>query len=188
MALREHVLPVLASYPELHVWSAGCSTGPEVWSLAISLEEAGLLERTTIHATDLNSEALAKAQNGVCPAGDLKDWTANYQKAGGARSFSDYYTAAYGLASIRRDLLEGVVFAQHNLATDSVFGEMHLVLCRNVMIYFGQALRARALGLFDRSLTRRGFLVVGNRETLRFSPLEDRYEPVALRERVYRKR
>lgn len=186
--LREQVLPVLASYPEVRVWSAGCSTGEEVWSLAICLHEAGLLSRARVHATDLDAGALARAAEAVRPAADAQAWTAAYQRSGGSESFGDYYTSAYGLASIRPELLERVVFAQHNLATDSSFGRMHLILCRNVMIYFGQDLRARALGLFDGSLVRRGFLAVGGRETLRFSPIADGYEPVTPDARLYRKK
>ncbi|GAB2861417.1 chemotaxis protein CheR [Pseudoduganella ginsengisoli] len=186
-ALREHVLPVLSTYPSLKVWVAGCSTGEEVFSLAILLKEEGLLERTIIYATDINPASLDKARKGVFPLDAMRGYTANYQAAGGKRAFSDYYTAAYNAARIDRSLCDNVTFADHSLATDSVFAETHLISCRNVLIYFKKALQERAFGLFRESLCHRGFLGLGSKETLDFSILRPRFEDVARRERIYRK-
>lgn len=186
-ALREHVLPVLSTYPSLKVWVAGCSTGEEVLSLAILLKEEGLLERTIIYATDINPVSLEKARKGVFPLDAMRGYTANYQAAGGKRAFSDYYTAAYNAALFERSLYDNVTFADHSLATDSVFAETHLISCRNVLIYFKKALQERAFGLFHESLCHRGFLGIGSKETLDFSVFSPRFEDVARRERIYRK-
>ncbi len=186
-ALREHVLPVLSTYPSLKIWVAGCSTGEEVYSLAILLHEEGLLERSLIYATDINPESLEKARKGVFPLEAMRGYTANYQAAGGRRAFSDYYTAAYNAALFDRSLSENVTFADHSLATDSVFAETHLISCRNVLIYFKKPLQERAFGLFRESLCHRGFLGLGSKETLDFSTYASRFEAVSRRERVYRK-
>lgn len=187
-ALREHVLPVLSTYPSLKVWVAGCSTGEEVFSLAILLKEEGLLERTIIYATDINPVSLEKARKGVFPLDAMRGYTANYQAAGGRRAFSDYYTAAYNAALFDRSLVENVTFADHSLATDSVFAETHLISCRNVLIYFRKPLQERAFGLFHESLCHRGFLGLGSKETLDFSSYAPRFDDVSRRERIYRKR
>jgi chemotaxis protein methyltransferase CheR len=186
-ALREHVLPVLSTYPSLKVWVAGCSTGEEVISLAILLREEGLLERTIIYATDINPESLEKARKGVFPLDAMRGYTANYQAAGGRRAFSDYYTAAYNAALFDRSLWDNVTFADHSLATDSVFAETHLISCRNVLIYFNKALQERAFGLFHESLCHKGFLGLGSKETLDFSRFASRFEAASRRERIYRK-
>jgi chemotaxis protein methyltransferase CheR len=187
LALRRHVLPVLRTYPSLKVWVAGCSTGEEPYSLAILLLEEGLLERTILYATDINHRSLDKARQGIFSLEHMQAFTRNYQRAGGTRSFSDYYTAAYGGALFDRRLRESITFADHSLATDAVFSETQLVSCRNVLIYFNRALQDRALGLFHESLSRRGFLGLGAKETVDFSAYADRFEAVSRPERIYRR-
>jgi chemotaxis protein methyltransferase CheR len=169
------------------VWVAGCSTGEEVYSLAILLHEEGLLERTQMYATDINPESLDAARRGVMPLDKMRVYTENYQKAGGTRAFSDYYTAAYGGALFDRALVDNVTFADHSLATDSVFAETHFISCRNVMIYFNRRLQNRVLGLFHESLCHRGFLGLGSKESIDFSTHAQQFEPLAKRERVFRK-
>jgi len=186
-ALREQVLPVLSTYPSLKIWVAGCSTGEEVYSLAILLKEEGLLERSMIYATDINPQSLEKARKGVFPLENMRAYTANYQAAGGRRAFSDYYTAAYNAALFDRSLCENVTFADHSLATDTVFAETQLISCRNVMIYFKKKLQDRALGLFHESLCHRGFLGLGSKESIDFSSYAQRFEPAVKRERLFRK-
>jgi chemotaxis protein methyltransferase CheR len=188
LALRRNVVPVLRTYPSLKVWVAGCSTGEEAYSLAIVLLEEGLLDRTIQYATDINHASLDKARRGIFPLDAMQAFTRNYQNAGGQRSFSDYYTAAYGGALFDRRLRDSITFADHSLATDAVFSETQLVSCRNVLIYFNRKLQDRALGLFHESLTRRGFLGLGSKETLDFSAYADRFEPVSRADRIYRKR
>lgn len=188
LALRTHVVPVLRTYPSLKVWVAGCSTGEEPYSLAILLQEEGLLDRTILYATDINHASLDKARRGIFALDHMQAFTRNYQRAGGTRSFSDYYTAAYGGALFDRQLRERITFADHSLATDAVFSEMQLVSCRNVLIYFNRKLQDRALGLFHDSLAHRGFLGLGSKETLEFSGYGHRFEPVSRAERIYRKR
>ena len=188
LALREHVVPVLRTYPSLKVWIAGCSTGEEVYSLAILLHEEGLLERSLLYATDINPASLEKARQGIFPLASVRQYTANYQAAGGTRAFSDYYTAAYNAARFDRELLcRNVIFADHSLATDHVFSEAHLICCRNVLIYFNRSLQDRALGLFHDSLCHKGFLGLGSKESLDFSSHADLFEPVVKRERIFRK-
>jgi chemotaxis protein methyltransferase CheR len=187
-ALREHVVPVLRTYPSLKIWIAGCSTGEEVYSMAILLKEEGLLERSMIYATDINPQSLDKARQGVFPLEAMREYTQNYQQAGGLRSFSDYYTAAYNAALFDKSLCENVTFADHSLATDAVFAETHLISCRNVMIYFKKKLQERAFGLFHESLCHRGFLGLGSKESIDFSAYGPRFEPVLKRERLFRKR
>lgn len=187
-ALREHVLPVLQTYPSIKIWVAGCSTGEEVYSLAILLREEGLLERALIYATDINPVSLEKARQGIFPADAVRGYTSNYQRAGGRRAFSDYYTAAYDHARFDPSLCASVIFADHSLATDSVFAETQLVSCRNVLIYFNRTLQDRALGLFAESLCHRGFLGLGAKESIDFSAQSAQFEAVARAERIYRKR
>lgn len=186
-AVREQVAPFLETYPSLKIWVAGCSTGEEVYSLAILLHEEGLLERSMIYATDINPQSLEAARRGVFPLERMRLYTENYQKAGGKRAFSDYYTAAYGGALFDRALVENVTFADHSLATDSVFSETHFVSCRNVMIYFNRRLQDRVLGLFHESLCHRGFLGLGSKESIEFSHYAGRFEVLAKREKLYRK-
>lgn len=168
-ALREKVLPHLRTYPSLKVWVAGCSHGEEVYSLAILFREEGLEERTIFYATDINPTALKAAEAGVYPLDRLKKFTANHQKSGGRSSLSNYYTADYGRAIFDKSLRSRIVFSDHSLVTDAVFGEMHLISCRNVLIYFDRPLQDRAVGLFRDSLARKGFLGLGSKESLRFS-------------------
>ena len=187
LALRQQVVPLLRTYPSLKVWVAGCATGEEVFSLAILLEEEGLLERTLIYATDINPVVLEKARQGIFPIAAVRQHTANYQAAGGKRAFSDYYAAAYNSARFDPNLIRNVTFADHSLATDTVFSETHFISCRNVLIYFNKALQNRAFGLFHESLCHRGFLGLGSKESLDFSSFADKFEPVAKRDRIFRK-
>ena len=188
LALRTQVVPLLRTYPSLKVWVAGCSTGEEVFSLAILLQEEGLQERTMIYATDINPAVIDKARQGIFPIASVRQHTANYQTSGGKRAFSDYYTAAYNSARFDPELIRNVTFADHSLATDTVFSETHFITCRNVLIYFNRALQNRALGLFSESLCHRGFLGLGSKESLDFSAYADKFDPVAKRERIFRKR
>jgi len=187
LTLRQQVVPVLRTYPSVKVWVAGCSTGEEPWSLAILLREEGLLDRAMIYATDINPESLEKARMGLFPLEAMQGYTQNYQRAGGTQAFSSYYTAAFGAAKFDKTLARNMTFADHSLATDSVFAETHLVSCRNVLIYFNRRLQDRALGLFHESLCHRGFLGLGSKESIDFSAYARRFEPVARQERVYRK-
>ncbi|HEU4777498.1 MAG TPA: CheR family methyltransferase [Telluria sp.] len=187
LALREHVVPHLQTYPSLKIWIAGCSTGEEVYSMAILLKEEGLLERSIIYATDINPHSLERARKGVFQLERMRAYTASYQMAGGRGAFSDYYTAAYDSALFDRSLIDNVSFADHSLATDSVFSETHLVSCRNVLIYFNRKLQDRALGLFRDSLCHRGFLGLGSKESLDFSSFASSFTPLVKAERLYRK-
>ena len=186
--MREHVVPELARLPFFRVWHAGCSTGEEVYSMAILLEEAGLYDRCQIYATDFNEVVLRQAREGIMPLSSLRDYTANYQKAGGTESFADYYTARYDSAIIRQSLKRNIVFADHNLVTDGAFGEMHLVVCRNVLIYFSRPLQNRVLALFSDSLADDGFLCIGTKETVQFADCSEDFVPVVASERIYRRR
>ena len=186
-ALAEHVAPMLATYASLKVWVAGCSTGEEVYSLAILLDEAGLLDRALLYATDINPESLRAAEAGVYALDRVPGFTRNYQQAGGTRSLADYYTAAYGGIALDRRLRARITFSDHCLATDQVFAEVHLVSCRNVLIYFDRELQDRALALFRDSLVPRGFLGLGSRETLRVSRHADAFDEVSRDERIYRR-
>jgi chemotaxis protein methyltransferase CheR len=180
LAFREKVVPVLRTYPFVRIWHAGCSTGEEVYSLAILLQEEGIYDRCRIYATDLNEDVLAKAKEG-------KTWTANYLRAGGKAAFSDYYTARYDAAIFSPSLRQNVAFCQHNLVTDGVFNEFNVILCRNVMIYFNQKLQGQVVDLLRRSLANLGILILGSRETLRFSPCEDAFEEIDARLRLFRR-
>ncbi len=193
LALRQQVLPVLATYPSIKVWCAGCSTGEEAYSLAILLHEEGLLDRSIIYATDINSQSLRMATNGVFPLDRLRGFTANHQRSGGRSSLSDYYHSAQTSASGDSVIMDAalrrkITFSDHSLATDNVFSEVHLITCRNVLIYFDHALQNRALGLFADSLVRGGFLGLGSKESLRFTEAADLFTDVALQQRIYRKK
>lgn len=185
--LREQVVPVLRTYPSLKIWVAGCSKGEEVWSLAILLEEEGLLERTIIYATDINPEALRSAEAGIFELERMPQFSVNYQQAGGTKSLSEYYSAAYNGAIFRQALKSQIVFADHSLATDHVFSEVHLVSCRNVMIYFDRELQNRAVKLFYESLVHRGYLGIGPKESLRFSPYAQAFAEISPGERIYQR-
>ena len=187
-ALREHVVPILRTYPSLKVWVAGCSTGEEVYSLAILLREEGLLARTLIYATDINPRSLQKAQAGIYDLGRVAGFSENHRKSGARSSLSDYYTAAYGGVMLDKSLRQHIVFSDHSLATDSVFAEVQLVSCRNVLIYFDRELQDRAVGLFRDALCRKGFLGIGSKESLRFSTHADSFEELVRDDRIYRRR
>ena len=187
-SLRNTVLPMLRTYPSLKVWVAGCSAGEEVYSLAILLREEGLLARTIIYATDINAKALQKAEAGVYGLERVAGFTANHRKSGARSSLSDYYTAAYGNAVFDKSLRKNVVFSDHSLATDSVFAEVQLVSCRNVLIYFDRQLQDRSLGLFSEALCRKGFLGIGARESVRFSAHADAFDEFVRDDRIYQKR
>jgi chemotaxis protein methyltransferase CheR len=188
VALREQVLPGLRTNAFIRIWVAGCSTGEEVVSLAIALQELGMLERTRIYATDMDAEVLARARAGAFPIEKLQDYTRNYLAAGGTEAFSRYYSVDGDAAVFDPQLLRDVIFAQHNLATDRSFNEFHLIACRNVLIYFARGLQDRVLGLFDESLVRRGVLALGRKETLHGTAIEARYEPLVEVEKIYRRR
>ena len=187
-SLRSEVVPLLRTYPSLKVWVAGCSAGEEVYSLAILLKEEGLLDRTLIYATDINQQALRSAESGVFDLDRIASFTENHARSGARSSLSDYYTARYGRVVFDKALRDHMVFSDHSLATDSVFAEMQLVSCRNVLIYFERDLQNRALGLFRDALCHRGFLGLGSKESLRFSAHADAFEDFVLEDRIYRKK
>jgi chemotaxis protein methyltransferase CheR len=187
-ALRENVVPLLRTYPSLKVWVAGCSAGEEAYSMAILLREEELLSKTIIYATDINTQMLEKAAAGVYDVERIAGFTANHHKSGARSSLSDYYTAAYGGAVFDKSLRDHIVFSDHSLATDSVFAEVQLVSCRNVLIYFGRALQDRALGLFRESLCRSGFLGLGSKESLRFCAHADEFADFVREQKIYQKR
>lgn len=186
-AFRERVVPLLRTYPFIRIWHAGCSTGEEVYSMAILLTEEGLYDRTRVYATDINEAVLQQARTGIFPLERMQEYTQNYLRAGGRRSFSEYYTAAYDGALFLPVLRGNVVFAQHNLVTDRSFSEFNVILCRNVMIYFDRSLQNRVHELFYESLPMYGILALGSKESLRFSKYEDSYEALDPREKIYRK-
>jgi chemotaxis protein methyltransferase CheR len=187
VALREKVVPLLRTYPFTRVWVAGCSTGEEVYSLAILLEEEGLYGKARIYATDINEAVLDRARAGVFPLDKMRGYTENYIRGGGTRAFSEYYVAAYDGARFARSLTENVVFAQHNLVSDRSFNEFNLIMCRNVMIYFDRSLQDRVHRLFHESLARLGVLALGRKESVAFSPFAGAYEELDPGERIYRK-
>ncbi len=186
LAIREQVIPVLKTYPFIKIWHAGCSTGEEVYSMAIILKEEGLLNRTQIYATDFNPSVLQKARDAIYPVSQMKEYTRNYMKSGGKNSFSDYYNARYDSAIMKKILKENIVFADHNLVTDSVFGEMNLVMCRNTLIYFNKTLQDKVVGLFRDSLVSGGFLCLGSKESISFSPHSAYFEPVVAKQKIFR--
>ena len=187
VAFREHVIPLLRTYPFIRFWNAGCSTGEETYSLAILLEEEGLYERSRIYATDFNADVLGRARIGEFGLDRMQEYTQNYQRAGGKRDFSAYYSVEEGAVMLAERLSDHVVFAQHNLASDRSFNEFNVVLCRNVLIYFGRDLQRRVHRLFYDSLARFGVLGLGQKETLRFTDLEDCYEELDPSEKLYRR-
>ncbi len=186
-SLRKNVIPILKTYPNIKIWHAGCSTGEEVYSMAILLSEEGLLNRTQIYATDIDNKVLETAREGIYPIDRIKVYTENYQKAEGKKSFSDYYTAGYDAAIIKQFLKKQIVFTNHNLVTDSVFGEFHLIICRNVLIYFNKELQNQVLELFNQSLIRRGILALGSKETVQFSTSSHIFSEYDKKEKIYQK-
>jgi chemotaxis protein methyltransferase CheR len=187
VAFRNKVVPALRTYPFTRIWVAGCSTGEEVYSLAILLQEENLYDRTRIYATDINEAVVERARGGVFPLDKMREYTQNYIKSGGTRAFSEYYLAKYDGAQFQRALTENVVFAQHNLVSDRSFNEFNVIICRNVMIYFDRSLQDRVHRLFYESLATFGVLGLGHKESIRFSPHEDRYEELDPHEKLYRR-
>jgi chemotaxis protein methyltransferase CheR len=187
IAFRQKVVPLLATYPFARIWHAGCSSGEEVYSMAIVLFEEGIHERCRIYATDLSEAVLRGASQGLFPLSAMKEYTENYQRAGGKTAFSDYYTARYDHALFHSHLRDSIVFAPHNLVTDGSFNEFNVILCRNVMIYFNDTLQRHVHELLYQSLSRLGVLGLGRRESLKFTPHESSYEPLDDTERLYRK-
>lgn len=187
-ALREQVLPELAKLPEIRIWHAGCSSGEEVFSMAILLKEAGLYDRSVLFATDINENILQRAKQGVFPLAKMQAYTKNYLSSGGARAFSEYYTADRNAAYIKPALMENMIFWQHNLVTDYTFNEFDMIICRNVLIYFSSELQSKVQKLFFNSLSDGGFLGLGDKETLRFSQSATDYEDFVEKNRIYRKK
>jgi chemotaxis protein methyltransferase CheR len=187
LELRKQVIPLLMTYPFVKIWHAGCATGEEVYSMAILLQEEGFYDRVQIYATDINQQSLQTAQEGIYSLENIRKFTANYQKSGGKSSFSDYYHAKYQMGKINEDLKRNIVFSQHNLATDHTFGEMHLIICRNVLIYFDKKLQNQVLQLFSGSLVSRGFLCIGSKESIDFSDIHGDFEALSTKWRVFRK-
>jgi chemotaxis protein methyltransferase CheR len=186
-ALREKVVPLLRTYPFMRIWNAGCSTGEETFSLAILLREEGLYDRARIYATDINDSVVERARAGSFPLEKMRDYTENYIRAGGTEAFSTYYTTDGNTARFKPELLEQVVFAQHNLVSDAPFNEFNMIVCRNVMIYFGKTLQDRVHELFYESLDPFGILALGHKESIKFTKYEERYEALDAPEKLYRK-
>jgi chemotaxis protein methyltransferase CheR len=188
LAFRREVVPMLKTFPFLKIWHAGCATGEEIYSMAILLEEEGLYDRSIIYATDIDKNVLASAKKGIYPISSMRQFSENYRAAGGKGSLSDYYTAKYDGAILDQRLKRNIVFADHDLVTDQVFGEMNVILCRNVLIYFDRELQQRVFRLFFDSLDMGGVLCLGTKETLRYSGLEEAFESIDERLRIFRKR
>lgn len=187
-AIREEVVPLLATFPSIRIWIAGCSRGEEAFSIAIVMEEAGLLPRTTIYATDINPAAIDGGKGGILPLAEMRGYSRNYLSSGGSGSLSDYLQARYDRVIIDKRIRDRIVFASHNLATDGSFGEMQMILCRNVMIYFTPPLKERVLTLLDSSLEPGGILCLGSKETLEGRRIAPGYEEMVIPLRIYRKR
>lgn len=185
--IREQVLPVLATHPFIRIWHAGCSTGEEVYSMAILLEEANLLHRSLLYATDLNPSVIENIKRGIFPISQMKNYSENYQMSGGKKDFSTYYTAKYDWAKFDERLRTNMIPATHNLVSDRSFNEFQIIFCRNVLIYFDKTLQEKVLTLLDDSLENLGFVVLGSKENLRFSPVAKRYVQLENREKIWRK-
>jgi len=186
-AVREKVIPILKTYPFLKIWHAGCSTGEEVYSMAILLKEEGIYDKTQIYATDFNQLVLKKASDGIFSIDRIKEYTLNYQKSGGKKSFSDYYTAKYNSVIFDKSLKENIVFADHNLVSDSIFAEVNLIICRNVLIYFDRILQNKVINLFEESLITGGFLGLGSKEEIRFSKRFENFSTLDATQKIFRK-
>ena len=187
LTFRKRVVPLLRTYPTVQIWIAGCSTGEEVYSLAILLEEERLYGKCRIYATDISQAVLRRARDGIFPLAAMRDYTTNYHQAGGAHEFSDYYTAQYDSVIFSSGLRKNVVFSEHNLATDGSFNEFQVILCRNVMIYFNRDLQARVHNLLYDSLSMFGVFGLGNKESLKFTPRAAFYEHLNEKDKLYRK-
>jgi len=186
--VREELIPRLKTYSFIKVWHAGCSAGQEVYSMSILLEEEGMKKRSQIYATDFNELILEKAKTGIYPLDVMRTYTGNYQRSGGTGEFSDYYTADNNNVILRQFLKKKVLFSSHNLVTDGVFGEMHLIFCRNVLIYFNRKLQNQVLGLFYDSLIPGGYLCLGSKESMKYTELADKFEIICEKEKIYRKK
>jgi chemotaxis protein methyltransferase CheR len=184
--LREEVLPKLGTYPLIRIWHAGCSTGEEVYSMAILLQEVNLYHKSLLYATDINPAVLEKAKKGIFPLSQMKKYSENYQLSGGKNEFSTYYSANYDFARFDESLRQKMIFSTHNLVSDRSFNEFQLILCRNVLIYFDKELQSRVFRLFDESLEHLGYLGLGTKETLRFSPIVSRFKKLDM-EKIWRK-
>ncbi len=184
---RKKVVPDLKTYAHIKIWHAGCSTGEEVYSLAILLQEENMLSKTRIYATDINKNALMTAKQGIYSSKDMEQYARNYLEAGGSGKLSDYYTSKYGSVLFDQSLAKNIVFADHNLVTDGIFAEINLVFCRNVLIYFDKCLQNKVLSLFTASLANRGFLCLGTKESLQFSDEEANYLVIDKKMKIYRK-
>ncbi len=187
IALRQEVIPLLKTYASPRIWIAGCSTGEEVFSLAILLHEHGLLDRTVIYATDINTDALERAARGIFPLTHLQKYIKNYHESGGRYEFSNYYHADYDHFVIDRVLREKIIFSDHSLATDSAFAEMHFISCRNTLIYFDRDLQNKVIGMFHESLCRKGFLGLGSKETVEFSTRSGNFDTFVKTAKIFRK-
>ena len=187
-SLRENVIPLLKTYPFIKIWHAGCSTGEEAYSVAILLKEEGLYDRTTLYATDFNQNVLNRARQGIFSNKMIKEYTTNYQLSGGKEAFSDYYMSDYDNVIMSQDLKKNIVWANHNLVTDSVFSEFHLILCRNVLIYFDKNLQNKVHALFYNSLINGGLLCLGSKENLRFTDLYPEYSELDQKQKIYKKK
>ncbi|GAP95879.1 CheR family methyltransferase [Leptolyngbya sp. NIES-2104] len=187
LTFRNLVVPILRTYPFIRIWHAGCSTGEEVYSMAILLQEEGIYHRCRLYATDTNEKVLQSARSGIFSLSSMQEYTQQYLKAGGKKSFSEYYTAAYENAIFRSSLRDNILFSQHNLVTDGSFNEFNVIICRNVLIYFDRTLQDRVHDLFYQSLCPFGILALGRQETLRFTSKHDRYEDLSKSEKLYRR-
>lgn len=187
-AVKEEIFPYIKTYPFVKIWHAGCSSGQEVYSMAILLKEDGLYDKVQIYATDFNSNILERAKEAIYPIDHIKKYTSNYQQGGGHYSFADYYTVSYDTVTISPSLKKNILFSFHNLVTDGIFGEMHVIVCRNVLIYFDKELQNMVLKLFYESLVPGGFLCLGSKESIRFSDVEKLFEVVSPAEKIFRKR
>ncbi len=185
--IREQVVPELKTYPFIKIWHAGCATGEEIYSMAIVLQEEGILDRCQIYATDFNARALEKAKAGIYSMKHIQQYTQNYQKSGGQASFADYYTAQYDSVIMNESLKKKIVFADHNLVTDGVFGEINMIFCRNVLIYFNKELQTRVINLFLESLCPGGLLCLGSKESLRFTDTNQKFISLDEQEKIFRK-
>jgi len=186
--IRNNIFEHLKTFPFIKIWHAGCATGEEVYSLAIMLFEEGLQDKVQVYATDMNTESLRKAKEGIFPLSSIKSFSENYKISGGDGGLSDYFDSNYDYARVKNELKKNITFANHNLVTDSVFQEVHFILCRNVLIYFDRDLQNKVFTLIDRSLVKNGFLCLGTKESIRFSEIESRYEEIHRKEKIYRKK
>jgi len=187
-SLRENVIPILRTYPYIKIWHAGCATGEEAYSMAIILQEEGLYHRTIIYATDFNQHALNRAKEGIFSNAMMKEYTTNYQLSGGKKYFSNYYTSNYDNVIMNQALKKNIVWANHNLVTDAVFAEVHLILCRNVLIYFDNSLQNKVQKLFYESLVNGGILCLGSKESLRFTDFHEKYIELDKKQRIFKKK